>query len=181
MADIIHLNYQLLSVINRFGIELGFGNLRIDEVCEKHNIQVGFFLEIVNTFHDENYFPGKQLQSFSVSLIVDYLKRTHYYYLENKPDIVIGNSTFLRDSRLMKQKKQNKIKWIGVYKVEKPIDTDDFDAWLFIDDAQQVVEQKLQHIFSVIPTDDSEKMRELTRREKEVLKYIVQMNEVENY
>ncbi len=84
MADIIHLNYQLLPVINRFGIELGFGNLCVCEVCEKHKIPVGFFLEIVNTFHDENYFPDKQLQMFSVSLIVDYLKRTHHYYLENK-------------------------------------------------------------------------------------------------
>ena len=88
MADLIHLNYLLVSVINRFGINLGFGDKSIHEVCQEHDVKLDFFLEIVNSFHDEEYFPEKHLQDFSVSLITDYLGKTHRYYLDEKiPEI----------------------------------------------------------------------------------------------
>jgi regulator of cell morphogenesis and NO signaling len=62
MADVIHMNYFTLSVLNRFGIELGFGDKTVVEVCKKANIDVDFFLEIANAFVDKDYFPKKQLQ-----------------------------------------------------------------------------------------------------------------------
>ncbi len=80
MADVIHMNYFTLSVLNRFGIELGFGDKPVEEVCKKHNVDIDFFLEILNTFVDKDYFPKKHLQSFSVKLITDYLQTTHDYY-----------------------------------------------------------------------------------------------------
>ncbi|MCG8410319.1 MAG: hemerythrin domain-containing protein [Bacteroidales bacterium] len=88
MADVIHLNYHTLSVLNRFNIYLGFGDKTIEEVCNDKNVDINFFLEIVNTFVDKEYFPKKQLQTFSVSLITDYLKKTHQFYHEVKvPEI----------------------------------------------------------------------------------------------
>lgn len=81
LADVIHLNYLILPVINRFGIHLGFGNASIEEICQKKNIHPDFFLEILNTFNDSEYFPKKHLQSFSVKLIAEYLSQTHKYYL----------------------------------------------------------------------------------------------------
>lgn len=84
MADLIHLNYLLISVINRFGINLGFGDKSVQEVCQEHDVKLDFFLEIVNSFHDEDYFPEENLQNFSVSLITDYLSKTHRYYLDVK-------------------------------------------------------------------------------------------------
>jgi regulator of cell morphogenesis and NO signaling len=88
MADVIHMNYFILSVLNRFGIELGFGDKTVIEVCEKENVDVDFFLEIVNAFVDKDYFPKKQLQTFSVNLITDYLQKTHYDYHQIKvPEI----------------------------------------------------------------------------------------------
>ena len=38
----------------------------------------------MNSFHDEDYFPQENLQDFSVSLITDYLGKTHRYYLDVK-------------------------------------------------------------------------------------------------
>ena len=32
MADVIHMNYFTLSVLNRFGIELGFGDKTVEQV-----------------------------------------------------------------------------------------------------------------------------------------------------
>lgn len=88
MADLVHMNYLLISVINRFGISLGFGDNTVHDVCKKHNVNVDFFLEIVNSFNDPDYFPGKKLQNFSIQFIVDYLSKTHQYYLKEKiPEI----------------------------------------------------------------------------------------------
>lgn len=80
MADVIHLDYFTLSVLNRFGIELGFGDKTVSEVCKQYQVDLDFFLEIVNTFIDKDYFPKKHLQTFSVNLITDYLQKTHHYY-----------------------------------------------------------------------------------------------------
>lgn len=84
MADVIHYNYSLLPVITRFGIELGFGDKTVDEVCRIFEVNLDFFIEITNSFVDEDYIPQKELNTFSVKLIVDYLKKTHDYYLNEK-------------------------------------------------------------------------------------------------
>lgn len=81
MSFLVTGNYNLLPVINRFGIHLGFKEKTIGEVCEEQNIHTGFFLAIVNTYNDENYFPHSELLSFSPFLIIDYLMTTHQYYI----------------------------------------------------------------------------------------------------
>jgi regulator of cell morphogenesis and NO signaling len=88
MADVIHLNYSTLTVLNRFEIALGFGDKTIENICGQHQVDLDFFLEIINTFVNEDYFPKKHLQSFSITLINDYLKKTHDYYHQVKvPEI----------------------------------------------------------------------------------------------
>jgi regulator of cell morphogenesis and NO signaling len=88
MADVIHMDYRLIPILGRFGIEFGFGNGTVAEVCSAHEVNCSFFLEIVNSYHNPEYFPEKQLQRFSVALIIDYLKNTHAYYLHHKvPEI----------------------------------------------------------------------------------------------
>lgn len=84
MAEVIHLNYSLLPVITRFEIELGFGDKTVEEVCQDNDINLDFFIEITNSFIDEDYIPQKDLNSFPVSLIVTYLEKTHDYYLSEK-------------------------------------------------------------------------------------------------
>ena len=84
LADIIHINYLLLPIINRFGIQLGFGDKTVEEICLEKNLNTDFFLEILNSFHDHNYFPQDQLQRFDLSMIVDYIKKSHCYYLDLK-------------------------------------------------------------------------------------------------
>lgn len=82
LADIIFQNYHLLKVLDRFEIKLGFGDKTVEQVCTDYKINSSFFLEIINSYHDENYFPEKKLQNFSLKLIIDYLKKSHYYYNE---------------------------------------------------------------------------------------------------
>jgi len=82
MADVIHMNYLLLPVINRFGIELGFGDQTVEQVCARQGVNLSFFLDITNAYHDESYFPKEKMRSYPVKLMVDYLKKTHDYYRE---------------------------------------------------------------------------------------------------
>jgi len=88
LADVIHHDHNLVPVINRFGIHLGFGDKTIAEICTDKNVNIGFFITIINAFHDNQYFPKQHLQSFPASMLVDYLRKTHQYYIENKiPEI----------------------------------------------------------------------------------------------
>lgn len=83
MADVIQMNYMLIPVIHRFGIELGFGDKTVDQVCEENEVDLNFFLQLVNAYHDQDYFPKEELQSIPVREIIAYLKMTHASYLNN--------------------------------------------------------------------------------------------------
>jgi regulator of cell morphogenesis and NO signaling len=88
MADVIIQNHHLLSIINRFGIKLGFGEQTVSEVCKSYDIPVSFFLEIVNAFNDPDFFPKKNMYSFPLKLIIEYLFKAHDYYINLKvPEI----------------------------------------------------------------------------------------------
>ncbi len=81
MASLVFSEYNLLPVINRFGIRLGFKDKTIEQVCEENGVETSFFLAIVNTYMNPNYLPHSGLIGFSPGLIVDYLHKTHDYYL----------------------------------------------------------------------------------------------------
>lgn len=82
LAEVIHANYLLLPVINRFGIKLGFKDKSIAEVCVDNHVDIHFFLAIINTFHIHDYFPKQELQSFSCEMIVDYLRKSHLDFIK---------------------------------------------------------------------------------------------------
>jgi len=84
MADVIQMNYMLIPVIYRFGINLGFGDKTVKEVCAEAEVDLNFFLQLVNTYHDKDYFPKEELQSIPSKNIVAYLKMTHSSYLNEK-------------------------------------------------------------------------------------------------
>lgn len=82
LATVIHKDPTLLPVINRLGVKLGVGNLSIRELCLKEGVDATFFIEIINVFHNENYFSEKKLLDFSATIVIDYLLKTHKYYLD---------------------------------------------------------------------------------------------------
>jgi regulator of cell morphogenesis and NO signaling len=84
MADVIQMNYMLIPVIYRFGINLGFGDKTVKEICDETDVDLNFLLQLVNTYHDKDYFPKEELQSIPLKDIVAYLKMTHSSYLNEK-------------------------------------------------------------------------------------------------
>lgn len=84
LVDVIHHKYLILPILNRFNIQLGIGNKTVKEICEEHDVHLQFFLEIVNSFLDKDYFPKSQLQNFPLKHIIEYIKRSHIFYIEVK-------------------------------------------------------------------------------------------------
>jgi len=81
LADVIQMNYMLIPVIHRFGINLGFGDKTVTDICQENEVDLNFFLQLVNAYHDQDYFPKEELQTIPVKDIVAYLKMTHASYL----------------------------------------------------------------------------------------------------
>jgi regulator of cell morphogenesis and NO signaling len=112
MAHIVRQNCHLLPVINRFGIRLGFRDKTIAAVCDEYDIHAEFFLAIVNTFHNEKYFPEKELLLFSPVLIINYLKKTHVYYV----DYVLPKlESLLRQLLQSSHEKKMELQMIGLF------------------------------------------------------------------
>lgn len=80
LADVILDNPSIITVLNRFGIYLGVGDKTVEQVCSEKRLDTDFFLIILNTFANEEYFPEELLKNFDVKLIVDYLGSTNSYY-----------------------------------------------------------------------------------------------------
>lgn len=88
MAELIHQNFEVLTVLRRFEIDLGFGERTIEEICQNNKVNPDFFMEIVNSFNDVDYFSESKLKDHDVEDILFYLKNTHRFYLTKKfPEI----------------------------------------------------------------------------------------------
>lgn len=80
LSEVVEEHTSLIPVIHRFGIHLGLGDESVRSICEKQNLDPDFFLAMINTFLNEDYFPEKKLQGFHITQIIDYLTKTNHYY-----------------------------------------------------------------------------------------------------
>lgn len=85
MSDLICENYPMLLVMSRFGIELGFGEKSIGEVCQDSGVDSDTFLAVVNLLisDDKKEIIMDDIH-LSVSSLVLYLRNSHAYFLDFK-------------------------------------------------------------------------------------------------
>lgn len=81
LFEMICSDYQLLNIISRFGMNLGFGEKSIEEICEENSIDCNTFLAIIN-FTKNNGENIWHLNEISLQTLCDYLKQSHSYYLD---------------------------------------------------------------------------------------------------
>ena len=76
MRDLIDDNNLILLVLSRFGIQFGFGDSTIAEVCRENNVDCPTFMAVANLIAGKNY------TEYSVSLpaLMEYLKKAHTYF-----------------------------------------------------------------------------------------------------
>ena len=84
MRSLIKDNSQLLMVINRFGISLGFGEKSVKEICEEQGVDTDTFLDVANFI--SGY--AESFENISIPSLINYLKRAHTFFLDyNLPTI----------------------------------------------------------------------------------------------
>ncbi len=81
LADAIMSHPSLIPVLNRLGVSLGVGDGTIGEVCAERHIDSDFFLSVINTFLDEEYFPSHPQNTFTLDKTIDYLEKTDNFCL----------------------------------------------------------------------------------------------------
>ncbi len=81
MISLIADNYSILQSLGRFGINLGFGDKTVREVCEEQQVDTYTFLAIVN-FCINGHQDTDESDKLSIPTLIHYLKASHEYYLD---------------------------------------------------------------------------------------------------
>ena len=85
MADLVLGNSKLLLMLPRFGMNLGFGDHSIAEVCAMNNVSAPFFLMICNVYCNNDYTPSlEDIASVDLKALINYLLESHKYYLHER-------------------------------------------------------------------------------------------------
>lgn len=89
LADLISVNHNLILMLPRFGIPLGFGDKSVKEICRMNNVPADFFLLVCNVYAFDSYLPKREkIESTDMRLLVPYLLASHRYYMyEHLPHI----------------------------------------------------------------------------------------------
>ena len=88
LADVILRDYNLIPVVNSFGIELGFGDKTIASICSKHQIDAVFFSVLLNVISSESYVLDKQINVLNTSQLLDYLRKTLANYKVSQINVI---------------------------------------------------------------------------------------------
>ena len=85
MADMVATNYDLILMLPRFGIPLGFGDKSVKEVCRDHAVDENFFLTVCNIYTFDDYRPDdEELARIENSQVIEHLRASHRYYIDER-------------------------------------------------------------------------------------------------
>ena len=85
LADLIAANYNLILMLPRFGISLGFGDKSVREICENHNVPTDFFLFICSIYSSHSFIPSREMiTTMDMRFLLPYLLSSHRYYKERR-------------------------------------------------------------------------------------------------
>lgn len=80
MISIIRDNYNVLQSLGSFGINFGFGDKTVKEICQDNGVDTYTFLAVVN-FTINGYSDLDDESQLSVPTLMHYLEASHVYYL----------------------------------------------------------------------------------------------------
>ncbi|WP_195372497.1 MULTISPECIES: hemerythrin domain-containing protein [Parabacteroides] len=82
MSDLICENYPMVLVMSRFGIDLGFGEKNIKDVCRLNEVDCCTFLTVVNFLSEEISGTINEINNcLSLGSLITYLHNAHDYFL----------------------------------------------------------------------------------------------------
>ena len=75
LSDLISANHNLILMLPRLGISLGFGDKSVQEVCEQYHLPVDFFMLICNVYTFAQYSPSAdEISQTDMSPLLPYLR-----------------------------------------------------------------------------------------------------------
>lgn len=111
LSEAILAHPQLIPVVNRLGVNLGFGEHTIGSICSRVQIDVDFFLSVINTFLDPDYFPVNARDTFTLEKTAEYLANTSGYYVR----IQIPNIRRHFESLMARSGRQNNLHQLFIF------------------------------------------------------------------
>lgn len=85
MSELITAHAELVMMLQRMGIPLGFGDSSVSDVCHRHGVDPDFFMLICNVYIFSQYQPGyDKILATDMSGLVPYLRNSHDYYVHKR-------------------------------------------------------------------------------------------------
>lgn len=84
LLDIVKDNPLLASVVDRFGISYSKWTMSLEKACEIDDVNMDLLLEMLKAFGENNYFPKDELMKLPLQSIIEYLIKTHIYYINSR-------------------------------------------------------------------------------------------------
>lgn len=78
LRDIINDNNEILMVLCRFEISLGFGDNTVEQACRDNKVDTDTFLAVINII------SGKRWEAYKISLpsLIGYLRKSHEHFID---------------------------------------------------------------------------------------------------
>lgn len=76
--------FSMNQIMQRYNLPINRNLLYAYEELQRTNIDQEFIYTLLHTFEDVRTFSGQEYEKFSLELIIDYIRKTHRYYLTKK-------------------------------------------------------------------------------------------------
>jgi regulator of cell morphogenesis and NO signaling len=78
---------NIVHLFSRFNIGSD-STLKLNEICEKDEININLLVDLINCYNDLSCLEKTNFEDYSIIDLIDYLEKSHLYYLEKKiPEI----------------------------------------------------------------------------------------------
>lgn len=83
MADVVDEEFSVLTLLRHFGIELGFGEASVAEVCRRYGLPAEMFITVCRLYIAPGYVPDcSRFGREDLRVAAEYVRRSHKYYTE---------------------------------------------------------------------------------------------------
>ena len=83
MAELVERDFHLLTLCARLGLDRSFGEQTVEALCRSREVDADTFLLLCEVYSDPLFRPtAAQLRPCRVADVLEYLHRSHDYYLE---------------------------------------------------------------------------------------------------
>ena len=76
-------NRNINHLFNRYEIA-SESNKKLNEICAKEEINVDLLTDLINCYNDLNFLNKIKFENYRIPVLVDYLEKSHKYYLEKR-------------------------------------------------------------------------------------------------